>query len=148
MYIAPLAGLIRSFGVRYHQYADDSQLYIAISRNNRNTQLTTMEQCLSKVHDWLLHNGLSLNPAKSDAVQFTTGRGRRCEDNVESVSVSGVAITPSASVKSLGVTLDSRLSLDQHVTDICKSCYFHIRALRHVRDSLPDDVAKTVAVSI
>jgi len=34
-----------------------------------------MEQCLSKVHDWLLHNGLSPNPAKSDAVQFTTGRG-------------------------------------------------------------------------
>ena len=109
MYIAPLAGLIRSFGVRYHQYADDCQLYIAISRNNRNTQLTTMEQCLSKVHDWLLHNGLSPNPAKSDAVQFTTGRGRRCEDNIESVSVSGVAITQSASVKSLGVTLDSRL---------------------------------------
>ena len=112
--------------------------------------MATIEQCLSKVQDWLLHNGVSPNPANSDAVQFTTGRrrGRRCEDNVESVSVSGVAITPSASVKSLGVTLDSRLSLDQHVTDICKSCYFHIRALRHVRDSLPDDVAKTVAVSI
>ena len=98
----------------------------------------SMEQCLSKVHDWLLHNWLLPNPAKSDAVQFTTGRGRHCEDNDESVSVSEVAITPSASVKSLGVTLDSRLSLDQHVTDVCKSCYFHIRAL------LPDDVAKTV----
>jgi len=142
-----LAGLIRSFGVRYHQYADDSQLYIAISRNNRDTQLATMEQCLSKVHDWI-DNGLSPNTAKSDAVQFTIGRGRHCEDDIESVSVSRVAITPSASVKSLGVTLDSRLSLDQHVTDVCKSCYFHTRALHHVRDSLSDDVARTVAVSI
>jgi len=132
MYIAALAWLIRSFSVRYHQYADDSQLYIAISRNNRDTQLATMEQCLFRVHDWLLHNGLSPNPAKSDAVQFTTGRGCRCEDDVKSVLVSGVAITPSASVKSLRVTLDSRLSLDQHVTDVCKSCYFHICALRHI----------------
>ena len=148
MYIAPLAGLIRSFGVQYHQYADDSQLYIAISRSNRDTQLATMEQCLCKVHYWLLHNGLSPNPAKSDAVQFTTRMDHHCEDDVESVSVSGVAITPSASVKSLGVTLDSQLSLDQHVADISKSCYFHICALRHVRDSLTDDVAKTVAVSI
>ena len=121
MYIAPLAGLIRSFGVRYHQYADDSQLYVSVSRNNQeDIQLATFEQCLSKVHDWLLHNGLSPNPAKSNAVQFATGRGRR--DEVESISVSGAAIKPAASVKSLGVTLDSRLSLDQYITNVCKSC--------------------------
>jgi hypothetical protein len=40
-------------------------------------------------------------------------------------------------VKSLGVTLDRQLSFDQHVDNVCKACYFHIRALRHVRDSLP-----------
>ena len=36
----------------------------------------------------------------------------------------------------------------QQVDGVRKSCYFHIRALRHVRDSLPDDVAQTVAVNI
>ena len=92
MYIAPLARLIKSFGVRYHQYADDSQLYIAISRTNQNIQLATLEQCLSRVHEWLLHNGLSLNPTKSEAVQFANGWGRRCGGPVESISVSGVAI--------------------------------------------------------
>ena len=70
------------------------------------------------------------------------------EVDVTSISVSGVSIKPAASVKSLGITLDNRLSLDQHVTDVCKACYYHIRTLRHVRDSLPDDVAKIVAVSI
>ena len=64
------------------------------------------------------------------------------------MNVSGAVIQPAPTVKSLGVTLDTHLSFDQHVDNVCKSCYYHIRALRHVRDSLPDDVAKTVACSI
>jgi len=35
-----------------------------------------------------------------------------------------------------------------HVTNVCKLCNCYIRALRHVRDSLPDDVAITFAGSI
>ena len=54
----------------------------------------------------------------------------------------------SATLRSLGVTLDRQLSFDQHVTDTCRKCYFHIRAFRHVRNSLPDDVAKSVACGI
>ena len=64
--------------------------------------------------------------------------------------MSGVAIKPAETVKSLGVVLDRRLTFDQQVNNVCKACYFHIRALRHVglRCSLPDDVDKTVACSI
>jgi len=57
-------------------------------------------------------------------------------------------VQPASSVKSLGVTLDQHLSLDQHINNVCKACYYHIRSLHHVRQSLPDDVARTVACSI
>lgn len=67
---------------------------------------------------------------------------------IQSRSVSGSVITPSSTLKSLGVVLDRSLSFDQHVAAVCKDCYFHIRALRQVRASLPEDVAKTVACSI
>jgi len=148
MYIAPLAELIRSFGVRYHQYADDTQLYIAISRDNVGMNLEKLERCIASVHEWLLHNGLALNPSKSEAIQFKTGRGGKQVDNVATINVSGVAVQTAETVKSLGVILDRQLSFSQHVDNVCRACYFHIRALRHVRDSLPEDVAKTVAVSI
>ena len=75
-YVAPLAELIKSFGVHYHQYAEDPQLYIANSKNNMHTELGTLQRCTSGVQQWLMQNGLLLTPTKSDAFQFTLGKGR------------------------------------------------------------------------
>ena len=35
-----------------------------------------------------------------------------------------------------------------HVASICASCFFHIRAFRHIRPNLTQDMAKSVAVSL
>ena len=51
-------------------------------------------------------------------------------------------------VKILGVTLESALSLSKHVGLVSKACYYHIRALRHIRKSLTDDSAKSIACAI
>jgi len=42
---------------------------------NSDVQLESLERCVSKVHEWLLHNSLALNQVKSDAVQFSVGAG-------------------------------------------------------------------------
>ena len=52
------------------------------------------------------------------------------------------------SIRSLGVSIDADLSFDAQVNAVCKSCNFHIRALQQIRNSLPLDVAKTVACAI
>ena len=64
------------------------------------------------------------------------------------LNVAGENIVMSPSIKSLGVVLDSQLSFDNHVAAVMKACYFHMCALRHIRSSLPDEVAKMVACSI
>jgi len=148
LYIAPLSSVIRSFGLSHHQYADNSQIYVSALKTELAAKVDTLERCTAGVHSWLLHNGLQLNPQKSDIIQFTAGRGRERADDVETISISDATIQPSSAVKSLGVTLDRQLTFDQHVNSVCKACYFHTRALRHVRKSLPDDVTKTVACSI
>ena len=81
-------------------------------------------------------------------IQFTACRGQDRVDDVTSLLVSQADIQPSDIIKSLGVTLDRQLTFDQHVTTVCRASYFHIRALRHVRESLPDNIARTVACSI
>ena len=44
----------------------------------------------------------------------------------------------------LGVTLDKNLSMNNHVSAICKSVHYHIRTLRHIRSSISEDMAKMV----
>ena len=44
--------------------------------------------------------------------------------------------------------IDSKLTFNQHVNNISKSVYFHMKALRHIRKLLPDDAAKTVACTM
>jgi retron-type reverse transcriptase len=49
LYVASLPELIKTLGVLYHQYADDTQLYISISKNNMHADLETFQQCTSGV---------------------------------------------------------------------------------------------------
>ena len=51
-------------------------------------------------------------------------------------------------ITSLGVIMDSKLTLDIHISAICKSCYYHMKSLRHIRRSLTQDMAISVAVAI
>jgi len=67
---------------------------------------------------------------------------------VNTVAVADANLTLSSKLKSLGVILDSRLSFDAHVATVCKTCNYHIWALRHIRRLLALDVAQTLACSI
>ena len=40
------------------------------------------------------------------------------------------------------------MSFDKQVSETCKACYFHIRALRHIRTSLTTEASETTAAAI
>ena len=40
------------------------------------------------------------------------------------------------------------MSFDKQVSETCKACFFHIRALRHIRASLTTEASKTIATAI
>ena len=156
LFISPIANVINPGQacnnlVSFHQYADDTQLYIGANSSSLPSQIASIESCTLRVHDWLLNNGLHLNPSKSEAIAFFNPRSkplRTLAESVESISVAGSPIKLQTSIKNLGVYLDSRLSFDKQVSETCKASYFHIRALRHIRSSLTAEAAKTVATAI
>ena len=148
LYVATLSTVINSFGVSHHQYADDTQIYIAMSKADISDKVGMLQDCTAGAHWWLQMNGPQLNPIKSEAIQFTTTSGRDKVDDITSVLVSKAVIQDVSSIRSLGVTLDRKLSFDQHVNNTCRSCYHHIRALWRIRESLPEEVSKTVTCSV
>ena len=77
-----------------------------------------------------------------------TGTRLRSEEKICAVKVADTTVAVSTTVKSLGVTVDSTLSFDQHVNNVCKAAHYHVRALRHIRRCVSVDDAKVVATAL
>ena len=157
LFISPISNVInpdqsnQNNTVSFHQYADDTQLYIGINSSTLTTQIASIESCTQRVHNWLLNNGLHLNPSKSEAIAFYNPRSKplaALAESIGTVSVAGSPIKLQTSIKNLGVYLDSKMSFDKQVSETCKACFFHIRVLRHIRASLTTEASKTIAVAI
>ena len=105
-------------------------------------------QCVETLQTWFWHNGLLLNPDKSEVIFFGTRQRLHSTNLPTSISIAGNVITVSPTLKILGVKLDSTLSFSEYVSDIVRVCNYHMRALRHIRRYMSQDVAKAVAFSI
>ena len=145
LYVAPIADVIKPFNVQHAQYADDTQLYIALDGANSRR---AMDDCFNAVHRWFTLNGLSLNPDKSEAIVVGTGARQRQEGEISTVALGGHSIPVSKAVRTLGVTMDSTMSFDRHVDNICRSSFCHIRALWRIRKLLTIQDIKTVATAV
>ena len=145
IYVSPIVDIIAAHGVQFHQYADDTQLYVAIQSDD---DLTRLEKCTLAVRDWFTENGMLLNPDKSEVLLVASQRNAKKIAPGSGVSVAGAKITSSVTLKSLGVTLDQSLTFDQHAQGVVKASNYHIRALRHIRPMLDRKVANTIACSI
>ena len=72
LFTTPFGEIISRFGLRFHQYTDDTQIYIAVRRDNIACAMSNLAACTSAVYDWLLHNRLALNPDKLEAATYGT----------------------------------------------------------------------------
>ena len=80
------------------------------------------------------------------------GTKAKCDSATSGLStdlkIAGAAITLSPFVKLLGVTFDRSLSFDAHISAVCVSVNFHLRALAHIRKFLSVSSANLLASSI
>ena len=148
IFTTPIGSVISDFNIAYHQYADDLQLYTSISTSTSSNGLSVLSECANAVTRWHLENGLLLNPTKTEALVTGSRHQLSKFDRSSGVSVDGNVVQFSKSMRVLGVTLDERLSFDDHVSAVVQSCNYHIRSLRHIRRLIDRDTANTLACAI
>ena len=148
LYISPIGQIVSGFGVSHQQYADDAQLYISLKISGISASIDCSEACLSSLRSWLCFNGLCLNPDNSESILFGTHQHLRTFPAIPLIKISSTEIKLSDNITSLGIIMDSKLTFNAHVTALCKACHFHLRSLGHIRRSLMDDIAKSIAVAL
>ena len=68
---------------------------------------------------------------------------------IEHIEVSNSRIIPSTSARNIGVTLDQHMSMEKHITNICKNCFFHLRKIARIKEYLStSDIQTLVHASI
>uniref|UniRef100_A0A803SYC2 Reverse transcriptase domain-containing protein n=1 Tax=Anolis carolinensis TaxID=28377 RepID=A0A803SYC2_ANOCA len=142
IYMKPLGEVIRSFGVRCHLYADDTQLYYSFPPNSKEAP-QILDQCLVAVMGWMRVNKLKLNPVKTEVLQVNckSDRGIGWQPVLD-----GVALPLKAQVHcSLGVLLDSGLTLEAQVSAVAGRAFAQLKLVRQLRPYLEkSDLAMVV----
>ena len=80
------------------------------------------------------------------AIVVSTSAKHRHESEISIVQLGGADICISESVRTLDVTIDITMSFDQHVDNICRTSFCHIRALRRLKSLVTTAYLKTVAM--
>ena len=125
-------------------YADDTQLYLAIEPNNISDLVFSIEKCVDDVKNWMLLNKLKLNDDKTEIMLCNP---KKYNIDVKQISIGNETISFSKSAKNLGIYLSDDLSMDCHITNLCRAVYLEIKRLRHMSEFVDERSLKTLASS-
>ena len=104
------------------------------------------ENCIHEVNNWMTVNKLKLNMSKTEAMFCSTTKKLNCVSESHML-VGGQRVDISNKVTNLGVTIEKDLSMDSHISNVCRASYFEIIKLGQLRDYLDVNSTKNIASS-
>lgn len=131
VYMLPLGSILRKHGLSFHFYADDTQIYLPIKRNDPSA-LSTLLRCLEEVKIWLAQNFLILNEDKTKVIVFSSTD----HSQATTLDLGSLSAPRSSRVRNLGVHLDESLKLDKHISSVIVSSFYQLRLLSKIKHFL------------
>lgn len=138
LYMLTLGSILSRHGVSFHLYADDTQIYLPIKRDDKLAFKSILE-CLDELKLWLASNFLCLNESKSEIILFGSN-----DHSSPDVELDTLLPQKASCVRNLGFLLDNSLKLDKQIGAVVKSCFYHLRLKAKVKPFLTDKNLETV----
>ena len=124
---APLVEIMRSHGLDYHFYADDTQLYISFKDCDVDVARLRVANSVADICHWMDVNELKLNHDKTEIILIYSRYHTR--PLFSYFSMDNERLTTIANARSL----DDNMLFDVHVSDICRSSFNQLRNLSKIR---------------
>ena len=68
LYTAEIGRIVAQHGLKFHQYADDYQIYVATSVSAVHSAIDQLSRCLHNVDVWMSASRLRLNASKAQVL--------------------------------------------------------------------------------
>jgi len=123
---------------KYILFADDSTLSTSFKKRDAKDVAITINQELSKIHEWLLTNKISVNTDKTKYIIFSY----RNSPTTAPIFLGNSQISETSDIKFLGVTLDKQLTFKNHVDNISSKLSRSVGILYKLSHYLPHKTLK------
>ncbi|KAK7096607.1 hypothetical protein V1264_005883 [Littorina saxatilis] len=148
MYTKPVSALIQNHSVSNQSFADDTQLYKPSSPAETHAAIQTIQTCILDVKSWMVENKLKLNDDKTEALLCMKKSTKFPNSQPSSVQVGNTDISFSSSARNLGFTISSDMTLNKHISNICRSAYFELCKIATIRHTLSVQTTNTLVCSL
>ena len=139
MYTSPLEDLITSYGVSCMVYADDIQLYVTMTEEQRPDVIQRLESCLVHVKSWSTANKLKLNDDKTEVIHINS---RFKHSPIHSIRISNSCSRPVTSARDLGTIATSNLRMQNHVNNICRTSSLALHKIGKIQKVLDQQMTE------
>ena len=103
-----------------------------------------MQSCIGDVKAWATANMLKLNDNKTELMLVTSTRTKHLHNLPTSITVVNAHISFKQSVNNLCLTFDCHLTMNAHVSNIARTCYFELRRLTPITRFLTSTATATL----
>ena len=144
VYTSSLEAILCRHSVGFHMYADDTHLYLSMKTTKVEDVVSAcfrVEVCLCELNQWMLLNNLQLNNNKTELLVLQAKHHPK--PPLDSITVGDATVEPTGSARNIGAVFDDTISFEEHVNELCRGAFYHIRNSR-IRPCLSIDSTKTL----